>query len=94
MMIMGVPVTALGVYVELAYDPPFWVHLAVTLPFLLLACIPILRPFKGVLIASQYLHKAEEGRFAPVDPRAGNCDPSQDTRRAPALAPDNHEGSM
>jgi uncharacterized protein (DUF983 family) len=28
-----------------------------------LACVPILRPFKGIMVASQYLHKAEEARF-------------------------------
>ena len=27
MMGMGIPVTALGVWIELAFDPPLWVHL-------------------------------------------------------------------
>jgi hypothetical protein len=31
---------------------------------LLLACVPILRPMKGLFIASQYINKAEEARFA------------------------------
>ena len=63
MIIMGVPAAAFGVWVELAFEPPFWVHLFTTLPFLLLTCIPPIRPVKGMLVASQYLHKAEEGRF-------------------------------
>jgi uncharacterized protein (DUF983 family) len=36
-------------------------------PFLLLTCIPPLRPLKGWLVASQYVHKAEEGRLAQPD---------------------------
>ena len=68
MMTMAVPATAFGLWVELSYAPAWWVHLFTTLPFLLLACVPILRPFKGILVASQYINKAEEGRL--VQPEA------------------------
>lgn len=50
MMTMAFPVTAFGIWVELAYEPPLWVHFATTLPLLLLACIPILRPIKASLL--------------------------------------------
>jgi uncharacterized protein (DUF983 family) len=63
MMTMAIPATAFGVWIELAYEPSFWVHFVTTLPFLLLSCIPPIRPFKGLLVASQYAHKAEEARF-------------------------------
>jgi uncharacterized protein (DUF983 family) len=68
MMTMAFPVTGVGLWIELAYSPPFWVHFVTTLPFLMLACVPILRPFKGILVASQYINKAEEGRL--VQPEA------------------------
>lgn len=64
MILMGIPAAAFGVWVELAFEPAAWVHLLTTLPFLLLTCIPPIRPTKGMLVASQYFHKAEEGRFA------------------------------
>jgi uncharacterized protein (DUF983 family) len=64
MMTMAFPATGFGMWIELGYNPPLWVHLVTTLPFLLLSCIPILRPIKGVLVASQYINKAEEGRLA------------------------------
>lgn len=64
MMTMAFPVTAFGIWLELAYDPPLWVHAAVTLPLLLLACVPVIRPLKGLFIASQYRNKAGEGRLA------------------------------
>ena len=63
MMTMAIPATAFGVWVELAYEPGLLVHLLTTLPVLLLSCVPTIRPFKGMLVASQYFYKAEEGRF-------------------------------
>ncbi len=63
MIIMGIPAAAFGVWVEVTWEPSFWVHLLTSLPFMLLTCIPPIRPAKGMLVASQYFHKAEEGRF-------------------------------
>jgi uncharacterized protein (DUF983 family) len=76
MMTMAIPATAFGIWIELTYEPPLWVHFVTTLPFLLLSCIPPIRPFKGMLVASQYFHKAEEGRFeiprrGPPEPQGG-----------------------
>ena len=58
-----VPSVALAVWIEVAFQPPFWVHLLISLPFLLLTCILPLRPLKGWLVASQYFYKAEQGRI-------------------------------
>ena len=63
MMGMGIPVTAIGIWIELAYDPPLWVHAVTTLPAILLLCILPLRFLKGALVAGQYVSKAEEARF-------------------------------
>lgn len=67
MMTMAFPVTAFGIWLELAYEPPLWVHAVLTLPLLLLACVPVIRPLKGLFIASQYINKAGEGRLARAD---------------------------
>ena len=69
MMTAAVPITAFAVWLELTYDPPIWVHALVTLPLLLLGCLLPLRPLKGALVASQYVHKAEEGRLEQPPPR-------------------------
>ena len=58
-----VPSVALALWLEVDFHAPYWVHLVVTLPFTLLTCIPLLRPLKGWLVASQYFYKAEEGRL-------------------------------
>ena len=74
MILMGIPVGILAVWLELAYEPPLWVHLVTTVPFMFLACVPILRPFKGMMVASQFLHKAEEARFVPGEARSHRTD--------------------
>ncbi|WP_428032638.1 DUF983 domain-containing protein [Ancylobacter sp.] len=58
-----VPAVIFGLWLEVAFQVPYWVHLFTTLPVLLLTCIPPLRPLKGWLVASQYYYKAEEGRL-------------------------------
>ncbi len=57
-----IPAVVFGLWIEVAFQAPYWVHLVTTLPFLLLTCVPPLRPLKGWLVASQYYYKAEEGQ--------------------------------
>lgn len=58
-----VPAVIFAIWLEVAYEAPYWVHLVTTLPILLLTCVPPLRPLKGWLVASQYYHRAAEGRL-------------------------------
>ena len=58
-----IPAVLLGLWIEVEYEAPYWVHLFTTLPVLILTCIPPLRPLKGWLISSQYYYKAEQGRL-------------------------------
>lgn len=51
---------------EFTVRPPIWVHMVVTLPLLALACLAVLRPLKGWLVAEQYVHKAAEATFSSV----------------------------
>lgn len=52
--------------VEIAYRPPIWVHFVVTLPAFVIGCLATLRPTKAWLVAEQYVHRAEEARWASV----------------------------
>jgi uncharacterized protein (DUF983 family) len=67
MMTAAVPATAFGIWLELTYSPPLWVHAVTTLPIVLIACTLPLQFFKGWLVAEQYIRKAEEGRIARPD---------------------------
>ncbi|MDR4307092.1 DUF983 domain-containing protein [Chelatococcus sambhunathii] len=57
------PSALFAVWLELAYQAPYWVHAFTTLPIMLATLLPPLRPLKGWLVASQYHHKAAEARL-------------------------------
>jgi uncharacterized protein (DUF983 family) len=63
MMTMAIPAAAFAVWIKLAYEPELGGRLLTTQPFLPLSCVPTIHPFKGMLIASQYLNRAGEFRF-------------------------------
>jgi uncharacterized protein (DUF983 family) len=58
-----VPSVMFAVWAEVTLEPSMWFHMFVSLPIVLLTCIPPLRPLKGWLVASQYINKAAEGRL-------------------------------
>lgn len=62
-----VPAILVAVWIQVAYEPPLWVHVVVSVPIMVLFCVPPLRPLKGWLVASQYYHKAGEGRIVTGD---------------------------
>jgi len=61
----GFIVVAAALIVELAYQPPFWLHAVLWAPLILIVTLGPLRLLKGLLIALQYHHKAAEGRLHP-----------------------------
>ncbi len=63
MFVAGFIVVVPALFVELQFQPPLWLHGLLWLPLTLVVCIALLRPFKGLLFALQYKHKAEEARF-------------------------------
>ncbi len=63
MLIAGFLVLGSALYVEIAYEPPIWLHLAIWLPLAVIVCLGMLRPMKGLAVSLQFAHKAEEGRL-------------------------------
>lgn len=63
MLIVGFVIVALAVWVEVMYQPPYIVHVLLWVPGVLLFSAGLLRPLKGLLIALQYKHQAQEGRI-------------------------------
>ena len=59
----GCIVVFAALFVEILYQPPFWLHALLWGPLILLVTLAPLRPIKGLMIAVQYHHKAAEGRF-------------------------------
>jgi uncharacterized protein (DUF983 family) len=63
MSAVGIIVIALALWVEFAYSPPIWLHLVLWSALSVILSLALVRPSKGLLVALQYHHKAEEGRF-------------------------------
>jgi uncharacterized protein (DUF983 family) len=59
----GFLVLGAALWVEIAYEPPYWLHLVIFAPLTIAVCLGILRPLKGLLVAMQYTNKAEQGRL-------------------------------
>jgi uncharacterized protein (DUF983 family) len=62
-LIGGFIVVFAALITEIMYQPPYWVHAALWLPLVLILTLGPLRPIKGLMIALQYHHKAQEGRL-------------------------------
>ena len=62
-LIGGFLVLGAALAIDMAYEPPIWVYIVFFLPLALVVCLGLLRPLKGLLIASQYQNKAAPGRL-------------------------------
>jgi uncharacterized protein (DUF983 family) len=62
LLIVGMIVIFSMLIVEFTYHPPIWLHLVLWLPLATILTLGALRPFKGVLIAMQFHHRASEHR--------------------------------
>lgn len=58
--IIALPLTAFVVWLQVAFEPPAWVHLVTSVPVMVLGTLLPLRPLKGLLVASQYVNRAQE----------------------------------
>lgn len=59
-LIGGFLVAFAALLTEFAFRPPAWVHLVIWLPMTVIVCLGLLRPFKGVLLAAQFMSKASQ----------------------------------
>lgn len=62
-MLVGFVIVGLVLFVELSFQPPIWLHMVLWLPLTVLLAGLVLRPLKGLMIALQFRHQAEEGRL-------------------------------
>ncbi|MBI4183428.1 MAG: DUF983 domain-containing protein [Proteobacteria bacterium] len=57
---LGVAAVGLAFGIEIAFEPPLWLHAIVWPPAILALAVVLLRLFKGVLVALQYRHRVAE----------------------------------
>jgi len=58
--VLALPLIAFVVWVQVAFEPPAWVHLLTSLPVMVAGTLLPLRPIKGLLVASQFVNRAQE----------------------------------
>ena len=59
----GFVLLGLALFVQMTYEPPVWLLMAIFFPLTLVVSVGMLRPLKGLLISLQYSNKAQEGRL-------------------------------
>ena len=59
-LIVGAVVCAGALMTEIAFSPPIWVHMVIWLPLTAILSLGLMRPFKGVMLAMQFHHRASE----------------------------------
>ncbi|TDR94639.1 DUF983 domain-containing protein [Enterovirga rhinocerotis] len=63
MSFVGIVIVMMAMFVEFSYEPPLWLHAILWAPLTLGLSLLLVRPSKGLLIALQYHHRAEQGRL-------------------------------
>jgi uncharacterized protein (DUF983 family) len=61
-LIAGFIVAFAALFTEFTLHPPVWVHLIIWLPATVVVCLGLLRPFKGAMLAAQFMNRASEHR--------------------------------
>lgn len=62
-LIIGAIVVGLALWVELSFEPPWWVHVLLWTPLVIVGSIASLRVTKAMLLALEFRNKAAEGRL-------------------------------
>ena len=62
-LILGFVVAGGALLLEVAYQPPYWVHGVIWVPVILILTLLLLRPFKGILLCLQFANKARQGEL-------------------------------
>lgn len=56
-VVLSVIITALALWVEFGYSPPFWLHILLWPPLVMVATVAGLRFSKAMLLTKQYQHR-------------------------------------
>ena len=62
-LIVGAIVAGSALFVEVKFQPPYWLHAMLWLPLILILSFAMLHFAKSLLLVLQYKHRAGEGRL-------------------------------
>lgn len=64
-LILGTVLSGLAIWLQLAVEPPFWVHVVLWVPLSIFAVLAGLRYAKSKLLKAEYRRNAGEARREP-----------------------------
>ena len=67
MFLLGILIMPPVLLVQALFSPPFWVHLILWTPVIVVLAMMLLRPFKSLMFALQWKNRAEEARWEGGD---------------------------
>ena len=67
-LILGALVVGLAIWLQIAFNPPFWVQMLVWIPLATLGTVLALRVAKAALLGAEYRNAAREGRITDITP--------------------------
>lgn len=67
MLIAGFLAVGAALFIEIGWQPSYWMHAAVAVPLAVGVPILLLRPIKGILVCQQYKTGAAPGRLSDHD---------------------------
>lgn len=74
---LGVIFMPLVFWLEFTFEPPWWLHMVLWTPLVVIVAIALLRPMKGLLISQQFRHHASDSGLVDYS----NGDSSDDEER-------------
>lgn len=66
-LLLGALIIAAAIALDVAFRPPFWVHVVIWVPLTCVMVLFSLRLAKGGLLVAEHRNKAVEGKLAPKD---------------------------
>jgi len=57
---------------QMMLEPPVWLTLLIWIPLIIIVCLALLRPFRGLMFAMQVMNKAEQGQLEDGSQDNGN----------------------
>jgi uncharacterized protein (DUF983 family) len=75
--IVALPLAFFIVWIQVSFEPPWWVHLFTSLPVMVAGTLAPLRPIKGWLVASQFMNRAQEHGTRALWAQLHGIDPSR-----------------
>jgi uncharacterized protein (DUF983 family) len=66
-LIASILVVPLALAFQIKLDAPFWLTLIIWIPAIVLVCLALLRPFRGLMFSLQVMNNASEAKLETED---------------------------